>query len=132
MNRREYRPKLGDVAAVVRGLDGGPVDRAMRRELVAAWCKMALPVDGEAGKSGTPAASAAETSAAMGPRIRETLRHLLTGDSEKQIAAKLGISQHTVHVYVKRLYRHYDVCSRGQLLARFVARRTPECDERGW
>jgi DNA-binding CsgD family transcriptional regulator len=60
----------------------------------------------------------------MAPRMRETLDHLLRGDSEKQIANKLGISQHTVHVYVKRLYRHYGASSRGELLARFVARGT--------
>ncbi|HZZ41624.1 MAG TPA: helix-turn-helix transcriptional regulator [Tepidisphaeraceae bacterium] len=122
MNRSEQRPKLGDVAAVLRGLDGGDVNKAMRRELVAAWCKMALPVPNEPEKHAPPAANAAnELSSTMAPRIRETLRHLLIGDSEKQIANKLGISQHTVHVYVKRLYRHYDVNSRGELLARFVS-----------
>ena len=122
MNRREQRPKLGDVAEVLRGLDGGPVKSAMRRELVAAWCKMALPAGDEAKTKKTAAAAPLPPDApAVAPRIRETLRHLLTGDSEKQIAAKLGISRHTVHVYVKRLYRHYDVSSRGELLARFVS-----------
>jgi DNA-binding CsgD family transcriptional regulator len=121
MNRREQRPKLGDVAAVLRGLDGGPVKAAMRRELVAAWCKMALPADGDGGKEPLRVAPRASAEPDVAPRIRETLRCLLVGDSEKQIAGKLGISQHTVHVYVKRLYRHYDVNSRGELLARFVS-----------
>ena len=56
----------------------------------------------------------------LSPRVRQTLQRLLAGDSEKQIAARLGVSPHTVHVYVKNLYRHYDVSSRGELLARFV------------
>ncbi len=58
--------------------------------------------------------------ASLSPRLRQTLGRLLVGDSEKQIARHLGVSPHTVHVYVKRLYRHYKVCSRGELLALFV------------
>jgi DNA-binding CsgD family transcriptional regulator len=59
----------------------------------------------------------------LSPRLRQTLGRLLAGDSEKQIARNLGISQHTVHVYVKRLYQHYKVSSRGELLAQFVNNR---------
>lgn len=54
------------------------------------------------------------------PRLRQTLERLLAGDSEKEAASRLGVSPHTVHVYVKGLYRHYGVCSRGELLALFV------------
>jgi DNA-binding CsgD family transcriptional regulator len=56
----------------------------------------------------------------LSPRHRQTLQRLLAGDSEKQIAAHLGVSPHTVHVYVKALYRRFDVSSRGELLARFI------------
>jgi DNA-binding CsgD family transcriptional regulator len=56
----------------------------------------------------------------LSPRMRQTLDRLLAGDSEKQIAIKLAVSPHTVHVYVKALYRGFDVNSRGELLARFV------------
>jgi len=56
----------------------------------------------------------------LSPRMRQTLERLLAGDSEKQIAGKLGVSPHTVHVYVKELYRGFEVSSRGELLARFV------------
>jgi DNA-binding CsgD family transcriptional regulator len=52
----------------------------------------------------------------LSPRARETLRHLLTGASEKAIAAAMGLSVHTVHDYVKRLYRHFHVGSRAELL----------------
>ena len=57
----------------------------------------------------------------MSPRQRQTLRRLLAGDSEKQVAINLGVSRHTVHVYVKALYRHFEVASRGELLARCLA-----------
>ena len=56
----------------------------------------------------------------LSPRMSETLRRLLAGDSEKQIAGHLGVSPHTVHVYVKAIYRRYEVSSRGELLSRFV------------
>jgi DNA-binding CsgD family transcriptional regulator len=118
MNRLDRtRRKLGDVAAGLRGRG----DAGVKRELVAAWCKMALPAPAGGGKEAGGAAGAPDV-ADMAPRMKETLGHLLRGDSEKQIAHKLGISQHTVHVYVKRLYRHYGASSRGELLAQFVAR----------
>jgi DNA-binding CsgD family transcriptional regulator len=50
-------------------------------------------------------------------REQDTLRLLLTGGSEKEIAARLGISPHTVHDYVKRLYRKHGVTSRAALMA---------------
>ncbi len=58
----------------------------------------------------------------LSPRQRQTLDHLLTGDSEKQIAAKLQLSPNTVHHYVKALHRHFDVSSRSELLAKWVKR----------
>jgi DNA-binding CsgD family transcriptional regulator len=56
----------------------------------------------------------------LSPRMHQTLQRLLAGDSEKQIALRLDRSRHTVHVYVKQLYKRFGVCSRGELLARFV------------
>ncbi len=52
------------------------------------------------------------------PRLREVLLCLLEGESEKQVAAHLGLSRHTVHQHVKRLHRIFRVASRGELLAR--------------
>jgi FixJ family two-component response regulator len=51
------------------------------------------------------------------PRLRQTLELLLQGDSEKQVAFRLGLSRHTVHDYVKSLHRHFGVQSRGELMA---------------
>jgi DNA-binding CsgD family transcriptional regulator len=45
---------------------------------------------------------------------------LLRGDGEKQIAARLKLSTHTVHVYVKALHKRYNVSSRSELLAHFI------------
>ncbi len=53
----------------------------------------------------------------LSPRERETLEYLLTGAREKQIADSLEVSQHTVHQYVKSIYRKFGVTSRAELLA---------------
>jgi len=64
------------------------------------------------------------------PRLRQTLACLVEGDGEKQIAARLGLSQATVHQYVTMLYRRFQVRSRAQLLAH-VMRRLPSERWRG-
>jgi pSer/pThr/pTyr-binding forkhead associated (FHA) protein len=46
---------------------------------------------------------------------------LLAGLAEKEVAAKLEISQHTVHNHIKEIYRKMEVGSRPELLALFVA-----------
>ena len=61
-----------------------------------------------------------ERAAELSPRLRETLDCLLDGASEKQIAKRLELSPHTVHGYVKLIYRHFKVKSRAQLLSRWV------------
>jgi DNA-binding NarL/FixJ family response regulator len=59
---------------------------------------------------------------ALGPRLRQTLELLLAGDGEKQIAGKLSLSRHTVHDYVKVVYRRFGVSSRAELLSLWVRR----------
>jgi DNA-binding CsgD family transcriptional regulator len=54
---------------------------------------------------------------ALPRRLRQTLMCLLEGDSEKQVAARLGLSTWTVHQYVTMLYRRLGVRSRGELMA---------------
>jgi DNA-binding CsgD family transcriptional regulator len=60
--------------------------------------------------------------ARLSRRLGQTLACLLEGDSEKQVAARLGLSQATIHQYVTALYRHFGVRSRGQLLAHVLKR----------
>ena len=59
----------------------------------------------------------------LSTRQRDVLRLLLRGMSEKEVGNALGVSTHTVHTHVKRLYTEFDVTSRGELLARFIDRR---------
>jgi DNA-binding CsgD family transcriptional regulator len=58
--------------------------------------------------------------ARLSPREGQILRHLLTGDSEKQIAHRLNRSRHTVHTYVKAVYRNLGASTRGELLSMFL------------
>jgi DNA-binding CsgD family transcriptional regulator len=103
------------MASLVRVVSNLPVDgldaAAKRRKLVAELCKLV-----GAHVSGGVAGDAVGIS----PRMRQTLERLVAGDSERQIALKLKISPHTVHVYVKQLYKRFGASSRGELLAKFV------------
>ena len=58
----------------------------------------------------------------LAPRVREVLRCLLEGDSDKQVAARLGISKYTVNQYVKVIFTHFGVTTRPELLARWIRR----------
>lgn len=108
--------KIGDMAALLKVVGTLPVEgkdsAERRRRLVAELCKVV-----GAHVSGSAIDGAA---AGLSPRMRQTLEALMTGDSEKQIAAKMKVSPHTVHVYVKQLYKRFGANSRGELMARFV------------
>jgi DNA-binding CsgD family transcriptional regulator len=56
------------------------------------------------------------------PRVRQVLKCLLEGDSDKQAAARLGLGRHTVNQYTKAIFAHFRVRSRAELLARWLRR----------
>lgn len=62
---------------------------------------------------------------ALSPRATQTLGELLGGASEKEIADRMGLSAHTVHQYVKSIYRAFGVRSRAELMARCLAPASP-------
>jgi pSer/pThr/pTyr-binding forkhead associated (FHA) protein len=63
----------------------------------------------------------------LSPAERRVLDSLLLGLSEKEVATRLDISPNTVHCHVGKIYKAVGVCSRAELLARFV----PLGDKRG-
>lgn len=77
--------------------------------------------------TGTLARDASSGISLLTPRLRQTLACLLEGDTELQAAQRLHISPHTLHEYVTRLYRHFGVHSRSELLFH-VFRRTTETE----
>lgn len=110
--------------ATQHGQSGSNTDPVRkRRQLVADLCKLLGPegtINRPAPKSQPQPEHPVQQLPSLSPRTRQTLERLLAGDSEKQIATRLGVSRHTVHVYVKAIYKGFNVCSRGELLARFV------------
>jgi len=58
----------------------------------------------------------------LAPRTRQVLACMLEGDSDKQVASRLGLSPYTVNQYAKTIYRHFGVESRSELLARWLRR----------
>jgi DNA-binding CsgD family transcriptional regulator len=58
----------------------------------------------------------------LSQRLNETLSLLLDGLSEKEVAHQLHLSVTTVHRYVGKLYLHFQVSSRAELLAYFIRR----------
>ena len=53
-------------------------------------------------------------------RQLETLKYLLAGNSEKEIAELMHLSPNTVHHHIKALHRLFGVSTRSELLARWV------------
>lgn len=128
---------LGDVALRLRARERdathtGDADVKMaKRRMLAEFCKLVGTLEGRASEVKPSAdghtkpllevvAEHIDEINDLSPRLRQTLVGLLQGDSEKQVAFKLRLSPHTVHVYVKSLYRRFNVASRGELLARWV------------
>ena len=106
--------RVGDARAMARIVGTLPPDLTdvhHKRQMVAEFCRVL---------GARFSAPAPDLIAGLTPRHVQTLQRLLLGDSEKEIAARLKVSPNTVHVYVKALYRRFDVSSRGELLARFV------------
>jgi DNA-binding NarL/FixJ family response regulator len=56
------------------------------------------------------------------PRQRDVLLGLIHGQGEKQIARTMNLSIHTVHVYVKGVYDHYQVHTRTELFSKCILR----------
>ena len=109
------RPECGVALfwlSLTRAAGDEPFTARERRTLVLFAHEIAAQLGG---RLTTPNAATAE---GLSPRLQEVLTLLVRGDSEKQVAAKLGISPHTVHDHVKRLHQHFNVSSRGELLAR--------------
>jgi DNA-binding CsgD family transcriptional regulator len=107
-------PHLGavDQLGVHRAHDAPPFTRVEHRlvhifhsELARLWKRDALR-------------KAKNPDAELPPRLAETLAALQAGCSEKEVSLRLGISQHTVHNYVKALHQRLGVSSRGELLAK--------------
>lgn len=94
--------------ALIRGLQGLPVPVAP--EALAGLF---------ASFSSTPVCP---VTARLTGRRRVVFEKLSHGVGRKQIAAELGLSEHTVNDYVKAVYRHFGVNSQAALMRRVTQR----------
>jgi DNA-binding CsgD family transcriptional regulator len=111
------RERMGEVRVIAlkRALNEKPYGEAEREILDLAHTECGGLIE-------APPQKHAPLAGAWSPREKETLDLLLTGASEKSVAATLRLSPHTVHDYVKAIYKRMGVASRAELMARAIAR----------
>lgn len=56
----------------------------------------------------------------LSPRLKDVLHCLLAGQAAKEIAYRLGLSDHTVRGYIKQIYKQLGVSGRGELMSRYA------------
>ena len=66
---------------------------------------------------------------ALSPKESEIVLRLFDDLTEADIAEELGLSQHTVHSHLKRLYQKVDVASRVQLVIHILAEFVRPCEK---
>ena len=59
----------------------------------------------------------------LSPRHQRIVVHLITGRSERQIAAQGALSTRTAHKYIEQVYRAFRVSSRAELMALWIDKR---------
>jgi DNA-binding CsgD family transcriptional regulator len=130
----ERRQLLADLFRLVgRQIGGPPLPATAPARRAAPAPRGASALSGPPGALASPIAASHPTVpevdaphapqvAGLPPRLAQTLGLLLNGDSEKQVAHRLDLSPHTVHVYVKKLYKRFGVSSRAELLAQRLRR----------
>jgi DNA-binding CsgD family transcriptional regulator len=62
---------------------------------------------------------------ALSPRELEIARGVMADEKEMAIAVRLGISVHTVHTHLERIYRKMGVSSRVQLVVAMMGKAYP-------
>jgi DNA-binding CsgD family transcriptional regulator len=93
----------------------GTLPYYVMRQKLAAACKSML-------EEVSPKKLTSGLTTGLSKRMKDTLQLLLSGDSEKEVATKLGISRHTVHIHIKNLYKRLGVCSRAELMAKCLGK----------
>ena len=105
------RIELADVPARARPCRGGRARGGRARSSACArWAPSSTP--GGRGASSTAAAGGGRRRGGLTPREREVLRLLADGLTNRQIAERLVVSEHTVHRHVTNLLRKLDLPSR--------------------
>lgn len=92
-------------------------DRVVARLVAFVRHPLGRPADDAAARGAMPPAAAATAAGSLSPRETEVLRLLAGGESNGQIAARLGISINTVERHVGNVYRKIDARGRADATA---------------
>jgi len=69
----------------------------------------------EAVERRAPVAAADRSAAGLSPREQQVLRFIASGMTHGQVARRIGISQHTVDTYVKRVRSKFGIGNKAEL-----------------
>jgi FixJ family two-component response regulator len=109
----------GDVPASVRAMKAGAVDfltKPFDKLQLLTAVRAAVEKDRAARKAREERSSIGARVAALTPREREVMAHVVAGDLNKQIAAELGIAEKTVKVHRARVMKKMGVASLAALV----------------
>ncbi|UCE03690.1 MAG: response regulator transcription factor [Candidatus Latescibacterota bacterium] len=109
----------GDIPTSVRAMKAGAVDflaKPFDADDLLAAIERALEAAGNQASKRAERAEIERRLAALTPREQEVLRHVITGQLNKQIAADLGTSEKTIKVHRGRAMRKMQVQSVAELV----------------
>ena len=104
---------LADLPRVIGRVHFGDV-WAPRRAVVAAWIRLRNAIDARPANGGEP-----EIVRLLSQREREVLRHAAAGMGNKEVAARLAISEATVKVHLTHIFQKLGLRGRGELAAAY-------------
>jgi FixJ family two-component response regulator len=117
----------GDVPASVQAMKAGAVDFLLKpfdqSQLLNA-VRAAIELDRSTRAERAQRSSLGALVAALTPREREVMAHVVAGRLNKQIAAELGTAEKTVKVHRARVMKKMGVASVAELVARVSSLRT--------
>jgi hypothetical protein len=105
-----------DGLGLSRGIDDPPFGERERKIVALLHGELALLWR-------TPPLSSGDPRSDLPRQLREVLGHVTAGMTERQTAIRMGLSQHTVHSYLKVLHRRFGATSRVELVERTRPRR---------
>ena len=92
---------------------------ALRQVLTGGWC-LCHKAQAQIGRLLSQCGTSAVAPGALSPREQQIFVHLLQLRTDKDIAARLGISEETIHVHLRRLFQAFGVHSRNELVRKLL------------